>query len=80
MTQSTTPAPSASVAVSKENTVNQKTKINLLDLNRKQMRELLSLWAKKPFRADQIMKWIYHYCYDDFDQMTDISTKCCVRS
>ncbi|SPY96109.1 ribosomal RNA large subunit methyltransferase N [Proteus mirabilis] len=26
MTQSTTPAPSASVAVSKENTVNQKTK------------------------------------------------------
>lgn len=46
MTQSITPAPSASVAVSKENIVNQKTKINLLDLNRKQMRELLSLWAK----------------------------------
>ncbi|HBC5015903.1 TPA: bifunctional tRNA (adenosine(37)-C2)-methyltransferase TrmG/ribosomal RNA large subunit methyltransferase RlmN [Proteus mirabilis] len=73
MIQSTTPAPSASVAVSKENTVNQKTKINLLDLNRKQMRELFVSMGEKPFRADQIMKWIYHYCYDDFDQMTDIN-------
>ncbi|HGN0250067.1 TPA: bifunctional tRNA (adenosine(37)-C2)-methyltransferase TrmG/ribosomal RNA large subunit methyltransferase RlmN [Proteus mirabilis] len=73
MTQSTTPAPSASVAVSKENTMNQKTKINLLDLNRKQMRELFVSMGEKPFRADQIMKWIYHYCYDDFDQMTDIN-------
>ncbi|HEJ9469139.1 TPA: bifunctional tRNA (adenosine(37)-C2)-methyltransferase TrmG/ribosomal RNA large subunit methyltransferase RlmN [Proteus mirabilis] len=73
MTQSTTPAPSASVALSKENTVNQKTKINLLDLNRKQMRELFVSMGEKPFRADQIMKWIYHYCYDDFDQMTDIN-------
>ncbi|QEZ92827.1 MULTISPECIES: bifunctional tRNA (adenosine(37)-C2)-methyltransferase TrmG/ribosomal RNA large subunit methyltransferase RlmN [Proteus] len=73
MTQSTTPAPSASVAVSKENTVNQKTKINLLDLNRKQMRELFVSMGEKPFRADQIMKWMYHYCYDDFDQMTDIN-------
>ncbi|ATM99967.1 bifunctional tRNA (adenosine(37)-C2)-methyltransferase TrmG/ribosomal RNA large subunit methyltransferase RlmN [Proteus terrae] len=73
MTQSTIPAPSASVAVSKENTVNQKTKINLLDLNRKQMRELFVSMGEKPFRADQIMKWMYHYCYDDFDQMTDIN-------
>lgn len=73
MTQSITPAPSASAAVSKENTVNQKTKINLLDLNRKQMRELFVSMGEKPFRADQIMKWMYHYCYDDFDQMTDIN-------
>lgn len=29
--------------------------------------------GEKPFRADQVMKWIYHYCYDDFDQMTDIN-------
>ena len=73
MTQSITPAPSASVAVSKENIVNQKTKINMLDLNRKQMRELFVSMGEKPFRADQIMKWMYHYCYDDFDQMTDIN-------
>lgn len=73
MTQSITPALSASVAISEENTVNQKPKINLLDLNRKQMRELFVSMGEKPFRADQIMKWMYHYCYDDFDQMTDIN-------
>ena len=29
--------------------------------------------GEKPFRADQVMKWMYHYCYDDFEQMTDIN-------
>ena len=48
-------------------------KINLLDLNRKQMREFFAAMGEKPFRADQIMKWIYHYCCDDFDAMTDIN-------
>lgn len=51
------------------------TKINLLDLNRPQMRELMASIGEKPFRADQIMKWIYHYCCDDFEQMTDINKK-----
>ncbi|OTA15252.1 hypothetical protein Xvie_02918 [Xenorhabdus vietnamensis] len=48
-------------------------KINLLDLNRKQMRQFFVDMGEKPFRADQVMKWIYHYCYDDFEQMTDIN-------
>lgn len=48
-------------------------KINLLDLNRQQMREFFSQIGEKPFRADQVMKWIYHYCCDDFEQMTDIN-------
>ncbi|HHR5880530.1 bifunctional tRNA (adenosine(37)-C2)-methyltransferase TrmG/ribosomal RNA large subunit methyltransferase RlmN [Providencia alcalifaciens] len=48
-------------------------KINLLDLNRKQMREFFAELGEKPFRADQVMKWIYHYCYDDFELMTDIN-------
>lgn len=51
------------------------TKINLLDLNRTQMREFVASLGEKPFRADQIMKWIYHYCCDDFEQMTDINKK-----
>ena len=29
--------------------------------------------GEKPFRADQVMKWMYHYCCDDFDEMTDIN-------
>ena len=48
-------------------------KINLLDLNRQQMREFFLSLGEKPFRADQVMKWIYHYCCDDFEQMTDIN-------
>lgn len=48
-------------------------KINLLDLNRKAMREFFASIGEKPFRADQIMKWIYHYCCDDFDEMSNIN-------
>ena len=48
-------------------------KINLLDLNRQQMREFFAKMGEKPFRADQVMKWMYHYCCDDFEQMTDIN-------
>lgn len=48
-------------------------KINLLDLNRKQMREFFLKMGEKPFRADQVMKWMYHYCSDDFEDMTDIN-------
>ncbi|BCQ36106.1 MULTISPECIES: bifunctional tRNA (adenosine(37)-C2)-methyltransferase TrmG/ribosomal RNA large subunit methyltransferase RlmN [Erwinia] len=51
----------------------KKDKINLLDLNRQQMREFFASMGEKPFRADQVMKWIYHYCCDDFDEMTDIN-------
>jgi 23S rRNA (adenine2503-C2)-methyltransferase len=29
--------------------------------------------GEKPFRADQVMKWMYHYCCDNFDEMTDIN-------
>lgn len=53
--------------------VSQSTKVNLLDMDRKKMRQFFSDMGEKPFRADQVMKWIYHYCYDDFDLMTDIS-------
>ncbi|MBD8164150.1 bifunctional tRNA (adenosine(37)-C2)-methyltransferase TrmG/ribosomal RNA large subunit methyltransferase RlmN [Erwinia persicina] len=51
----------------------KKEKVNLLDLNRQQMREFFAGMGEKPFRADQVMKWIYHYCCDDFDEMTDIN-------
>lgn len=47
---------------------NKDAKINLLDLNRQQMREFFKNMGEKPFRADQVMKWMYHYCCDDFDE------------
>lgn len=48
-------------------------KVNLLDLTRPQMREFFASLGEKPFRADQVMRWMYHYCYDDFDLMTDVN-------
>ncbi|CAM5223721.1 bifunctional tRNA (adenosine(37)-C2)-methyltransferase TrmG/ribosomal RNA large subunit methyltransferase RlmN [Alishewanella longhuensis] len=49
--------------------------VNLLDLTRVQMQEFFVSLGEKPFRADQVMKWIYHYCVDDFDKMTNINKK-----
>lgn len=49
--------------------------VNLLDLTRAQMQEFFVSLGEKPFRADQVMKWIYHYCVDDFDKMTNINKK-----
>ncbi len=50
-----------------------KPKINLLDLDRKAMREYFASIGEKSFRADQAMKWIYHYGMDDFSEMNNFS-------
>lgn len=50
-------------------------KINLMDLTRQQMREFFAELGEKPFRADQIVKWIYHFGEDNFDNMTNINKK-----
>ncbi|QLB17640.1 bifunctional tRNA (adenosine(37)-C2)-methyltransferase TrmG/ribosomal RNA large subunit methyltransferase RlmN [Mannheimia varigena] len=50
-----------------------KEKINLLNLNRQEMRELFAEMGEKPFRADQLMKWIYHFGEDNFDNMSNIN-------
>ncbi|MEE2000991.1 bifunctional tRNA (adenosine(37)-C2)-methyltransferase TrmG/ribosomal RNA large subunit methyltransferase RlmN [Alkalimonas sp. MEB108] len=48
-------------------------KTNLLNLTREQMKSFFADLGEKPFRADQVMKWIYHYCVDDFDKMTNVN-------
>ncbi|RTE86214.1 MULTISPECIES: bifunctional tRNA (adenosine(37)-C2)-methyltransferase TrmG/ribosomal RNA large subunit methyltransferase RlmN [Gammaproteobacteria] len=50
-------------------------KVNLLDLNRKGIHEFFAELGEKPFRADQVMKWMYHFCVDDFEQMTNLNKK-----
>jgi 23S rRNA (adenine2503-C2)-methyltransferase len=52
-----------------------KKKINLLNLDHQGMREYFASIGEKPFRADQIMKWIYHFGYDDFELMTNLNKK-----
>lgn len=54
-------------------TQSKQEKINLLNLNRQEMRELFAEMGEKPFRADQLMKWIYHFGEDNFDNMTNIN-------
>lgn len=48
-------------------------KVNLLDLNKQGMRDFFAQLGEKPFRAEQVMKWVYHYCEDDFDKMTNLN-------
>lgn len=48
-------------------------KQNLLNFNRPAMREYFSSIGEKPFRADQVMKWIYQEGACDFDAMTNLN-------
>jgi 23S rRNA (adenine2503-C2)-methyltransferase len=52
-----------------------KKKVNLLNLDHKAMREYFASIGEKPFRADQMMKWIYHFGYSDFELMTNLNKK-----
>lgn len=48
-------------------------KINLLGLTRAQMEAFFAEQGEKPFRAQQVMRWIYHEGVTDFDDMTNLS-------
>lgn len=58
-----------------DNEATMTNKINLMNLTRMQMREFLKELGEKPFRADQLVKWIYHFGEDNFDNMTNINKK-----
>jgi 23S rRNA (adenine2503-C2)-methyltransferase len=47
-------------------------KPNLFDYDRKGLRDLFARLGEKPYRADQVMKWIYHRHVTDFAAMTDV--------
>ncbi|MED5332169.1 MAG: bifunctional tRNA (adenosine(37)-C2)-methyltransferase TrmG/ribosomal RNA large subunit methyltransferase RlmN, partial [Pseudomonadota bacterium] len=40
-------------------------KTNLLNLNREGLRNFFKEMGEKPFRADQVMKWIYQHGISD---------------
>lgn len=48
-------------------------KVNLLGLSQGDLEQFLVARNEKPFRARQIMQWIYQRGVDDFEQMTDLS-------
>jgi 23S rRNA (adenine2503-C2)-methyltransferase len=45
---------------------------NLLDLDRDGLRDFFAGLGEKPYRADQVMKWIYHRLESDFAAMSDL--------
>ena len=49
------------------------TQINLFDFDEERMRSFFESMGEKPFRAQQILKWVYHQGVTDFAQMTNLS-------
>ncbi len=50
-------------------------KVNLLGLSHSQLVDFFANIGEKPFRASQVMKWIYQFGVTDFAQMTNLSKK-----
>jgi 23S rRNA (adenine2503-C2)-methyltransferase len=47
-------------------------RVNLLDYDRQGLRDLFAQLGEKPYRAEQVMKWIYHRHVTDFAAMSDV--------
>ncbi|HID48815.1 MAG TPA: bifunctional tRNA (adenosine(37)-C2)-methyltransferase TrmG/ribosomal RNA large subunit methyltransferase RlmN, partial [Chromatiales bacterium] len=48
-------------------------RVNLLDLDRQGLQAFFAGLGEKPFRATQVLKWIYQCGVADFDAMTNLS-------
>jgi 23S rRNA (adenine2503-C2)-methyltransferase len=48
------------------------SRINLLDFDEAGLRDFFESIGEKPFRAQQILKWVYHHAETDFEAMTDL--------
>ncbi len=48
------------------------SRINLLDFDEAGLRDFFESIGEKPFRAQQILKWVYHHAETEFEAMTDL--------
>ncbi len=48
------------------------TRTRLLDLSHEQLKDLLASWGERPYRADQVLKWIYKNFAASYDEMSDL--------
>ena len=48
-------------------------KVNLLNFDRLGLQSYFSEIGEKPFRATQLLKWIYQFGVDDFNTMSNLS-------
>ena len=51
------------------------SRLNALGMDREAWGALLGELGEKPYRIDQVLKWLHHRFVDDFADMTDISKK-----
>lgn len=49
------------------------SKVNLMNFDYEMLKQFFAEHGQKPFRAQQVMKWIYQEGVDDFQKMTNIS-------
>lgn len=52
---------------------NDEKKVNLLGLSPKKMADFFVEMGEKPFRAQQLLKWIHQVGLEDFDDMSNVS-------
>ena len=48
-------------------------RVNLLGMNRAELEAFVSGFGAKPYRARQLLKWIYRRGESDFSRMTDLA-------
>ena len=52
--------------------IDSEQRVNLLDFDEAGLRAFFESIGEKPFRAQQILKWVFHQAETDFDVMTDL--------
>jgi len=52
---------------------NEQKKVNLLGLSPQKMKDFFVEMGEKPFRAQQLLKWIHQVGLEDFDDMSNVS-------
>lgn len=63
------------VIISAEQSDQAAKKVNLLGMSKDELSAFFVSLGEKPFRATQVMKWIYQFGVTDFFEMTNISKK-----
>lgn len=53
--------------------MNEAARIDLLGLDRSALVAQCRDWGEKPFRAQQLMRWLHHRFEDDFERMSDLA-------
>jgi 23S rRNA (adenine2503-C2)-methyltransferase len=50
----------------------ENTRPHILDLSYEKVKELVVSLGEKPYRADQLLKWVYKFSAASFDEMSDL--------